>query len=235
MPVYIYIYILYVASTVFVVHGCPFLLQPTSLNTSEGSIVNFTTIACSGSVYWTVNNLVYIPTYQSVNVSNYQTTLTNGSIRSDLVITSSPKYNNTEITATVYTPQPTLSNEVILKVQGKKIHMSTILLRYKYIGLLKSVKNLIFNISSKWLSWLPPTTLDGVDILHYIVSVIDTKLNVVNYTTNSTSTNISLNHLNFISCQRYELIVVPVNIVGEGEETSQQYYHIGGKLFSLVY
>ena len=94
---------------------------------------------------------------------------------------------------------------------------------------------LYFNISTKWLSWLPPPTLDGVDILNYIVSVIDTKLNVVNYTTNSTSTNISLSHINFISCQRYELIVVPVNIVGEGVGTSQQYYHIGCKIFTLEY
>ena len=85
------------------------------------------------------------------------------------------------------------------------------------------------------MNWLPPITLDGVDILHYIVSVIDTKLNVVNYITNSTTTNISLSHINFISCQRYELIVVSVNIVGEGERTSQQYYHIGGKMYSLEY
>ena len=92
---------------------------------------------------------------------------------------------------------------------------------------------LYFNSFTKWLNWLSPTTLDGVDILHYIVSVIDTKLNVVNYTTNSTTTNISLSHINFISCQRYELIVVPVNIVGKGEGTSQQYYHIGGKIFTL--
>ena len=94
---------------------------------------------------------------------------------------------------------------------------------------------LYFDSSTKLLSWLPPITLDGVDILHYIVSVIDTKLNVVNYTTNSITTNISLSHINFISCQRYELIVVPVNIVGKGEETSQQYHYIGGKMYSLVY
>ena len=116
--------ILYIASSLSIcVHGCPFLLQPTSLNTSEGSIVNFTAIVCSGSVYWTINNFVYIPDYQSVNISVYQSTLTNGSIRSDLVITSLPKYNNAEIIATVYTPQPVLSNEVILKVQGMEIHI----------------------------------------------------------------------------------------------------------------
>ena len=106
------------------VHCCPFLLQPTSLNTSEGSIVNFTTIVCSGSVYWAINaidNNIYIPGYQSVNISVYQTTLTNGSIRSDLVITASPKYNNAEITATVYTPQLTTSNKVFFKIQGNNI------------------------------------------------------------------------------------------------------------------
>ena len=61
---------------------------------------------------------MYIPDYQFDNVSVYQTKLKNGSIRSDLVITSLPKYNNAEIIATVYTPQPVLSSEVILKVQG---------------------------------------------------------------------------------------------------------------------
>ena len=100
---------------------CPFLLQPTSLNTSEGSIVNFTTIVCSGSVYWVVDDNPYIPGYQSVNISVYQTTLTNGSIRSDLVITSLPKYNNVGIRATVYNPQPTSSNKVFLKIQGNNI------------------------------------------------------------------------------------------------------------------
>ena len=105
----------------YVVHGCPFLIQPKSLNTSEGSIVNFTTIICSGSVYWVVDDIPHIPDYQSVNLSIYQTTIANGSIRSDLVITSSPKYNNVGITATVYTPQLTTSNKVFLKIQGNNI------------------------------------------------------------------------------------------------------------------
>ena len=86
--------------------------------------MNFTTIVCSGSVYWAINaidNSIYIPGYQSVNVSTYQTTLTNGSIRSDLVITSSPKYNNAKITASVYTPQLTTSNIVFFKIQGNNI------------------------------------------------------------------------------------------------------------------
>ena len=97
------------------------------------------------------------------------------------------------------------------------------------------MNSLQFNTLTKWLSWLSPTTLDGVDVLYYIVSVIDTKLNIINYTANSTTTNISLSHINFVSCQRYELIVVPVNIVGEGQNSSQEYYHIGGKMFSLEY
>ena len=94
------------------------------------------------------------------------------------------------------------------------------------------MNSLQFNTLTKWLSWLSPTTLDG-DVLYYILSVIVTKLNIINYTANSTTTNISLSHINFVSCQRYELIVVPVNIVGEGQNSSQEYYHIGGKMFSL--
>ena len=124
---YIAIYLLYlynytlIGSLSICVYGCPFLLQPTSLNTSEGSIVNFTTIVCSGSVYWVVDDIPYIPDYQSINISVYQTTLANGSIRSDLVITLSPKYNNVGIRATVYTPQLTSSNKVFLKIQGNYI------------------------------------------------------------------------------------------------------------------
>ena len=72
-------------------------------------------------MYWAINYVPYIPGYQSVNISVYQITLTNGSIRSDLVITSSPKYNNAEITATVYIPQLTTSNKVFLKIQGNNI------------------------------------------------------------------------------------------------------------------
>ena len=72
-------------------------------------------------MYWTINAIPYIPGYQSVGISVYQTTLTNSSIRSDLVITSSAKYNNAEITATVYIPQLTASNKVFLKIQGNNI------------------------------------------------------------------------------------------------------------------
>ena len=115
------VFILYIASLSICVNGCPFLLQPISLNTSEGTTVNFTAIVCGGSVYWAVNNVPHIPSYHSVEISVYQTTLRNDSIRSDLVITSSPKYNNAEITATVYIPQLTTSNKVFLKIQGNNI------------------------------------------------------------------------------------------------------------------
>ena len=72
-------------------------------------------------MYWAINDVPYIPGYQSVNISVYQTTLINGSIRSDLVITSSPKYNNAEISATVYIPQLTTSNKIFFKIQGNNI------------------------------------------------------------------------------------------------------------------
>ena len=48
----------------------------------------------------------------------YETTLTNGSVRSDLAIIASSKYNNTEISSAVYVPQLTVSNTAILQVQG---------------------------------------------------------------------------------------------------------------------
>ena len=114
---------LYIASTFSFVHGCPFLLQPTSLNTSERSIVNFTTIVCdtSISVFWTVNNLVYVQGYPSDSISVHQTTLLNGSIQSDLIVTALAEYDNAVISSTVIASQSMLSNVVYLKVQGINI------------------------------------------------------------------------------------------------------------------
>ena len=111
---------LYIVSVLSVVHGCPFLLQPSSLNTSEGSIVNFTTIVCdtSISVFWTVNNLVYVQGYPSESISVHQSTLLNGSIQSDLIVIALLEYDNTVISSTVIGPQSMLSNVVYLKVQG---------------------------------------------------------------------------------------------------------------------
>ena len=114
---------LYIACGLSFVHGCPFLLQPTSINTSEGSIVNFTTIVCntSISVFWTINSLVYVQGYPSESISVHQTTLLNGSIQSDLIVTALTKYDNAVISSTVIAPQSMLSNVVYLKVQGINI------------------------------------------------------------------------------------------------------------------
>ena len=77
-------------------------------------------------MYWAVNNTPYYPGYQSDDLYVYQTTLTNGSIRSDLVITSLPKYNNAKIKATVYTQhQINSSKDIFLKIQGMNYNVTS--------------------------------------------------------------------------------------------------------------
>ena len=61
---------------------------------------------------------MYIPDYKSDEISVYETTLTNGSVRSDLAIIASSKYNNAEISSTVYTPELIVSSISLLQVQG---------------------------------------------------------------------------------------------------------------------
>jgi hypothetical protein len=51
------------ASSLLAVDGCPFLVQPTSKNISQGSTATFTVTTCGESVLWARNQFVYSPGY----------------------------------------------------------------------------------------------------------------------------------------------------------------------------
>ena len=64
---------------------------------------------------------MYVQGYPSESISVYQTTLLNGSIQSDLIVTALPEYDDALISSTVTGSQSMLSNVVYLKVQGINI------------------------------------------------------------------------------------------------------------------
>ena len=103
-----------------IVHGCPFLVQPSSLNVSQGTPAQFTVVACGTSVIWAVNNFVYPAGYKFSGVSVVQETLNSTTVHSKLTLpTNSFKYENAMVTATVFVPQAIRSNNVLLRIQGK--------------------------------------------------------------------------------------------------------------------
>ena len=64
-----------------IVHGCPFLVQPSSLNVSQGTPAQFTVVACGATVIWSVDNLLYAAGYNSSGVSVVQETLNSTSLQ----------------------------------------------------------------------------------------------------------------------------------------------------------
>ena len=103
-----------------IVHGCPFLVQPSSLNVSQGTPAQFTVVACGTSVIWAVNNCIYPAGYNFTGVSVVQETLNSSTVHSKLTLpTNSSKYDNAMVAATVYAPQAICSNNALLRIQGK--------------------------------------------------------------------------------------------------------------------
>ena len=103
-----------------IVHGCPFLVQPSSLNVSQGTSAQFTVVTCGTTVIWSVDNLLYAAGYNSSGVSVVQETLNSTTVHSKLTLpTNSFKYDNAMVTATVFAPQAIRSNNVLLRIQGK--------------------------------------------------------------------------------------------------------------------
>ena len=99
---------------------CPYPLQPSSLNISQGSPARFTVEACGTSVIWAVNNFVYPAGYNFSGVTVVQETLNSTTVRSNLTLstTNSTKYDNAMIAATVYTPEAKRSDNALLRIQG---------------------------------------------------------------------------------------------------------------------
>ena len=104
-----------------IVYGCPYLVQPSSLNVSQGTPAQFTVVVCGTSVIWAVNNFVYPAGYNFSGVSVVQETLNSTKVHSKLTLATynSSKYDNAMVTATVYAPQAIRSDTALLRIQGK--------------------------------------------------------------------------------------------------------------------
>jgi hypothetical protein len=117
-------------SSILAVDGCPFLVQPTSKNISQGSTASFTVTTCNNrSAWWFIDHHngggIYPPGYDQSGISVEEVTLADGSRRSTIAITTSDtrRYNGATITATVYTPVGMPSHNAVLKIQGEpRIH-----------------------------------------------------------------------------------------------------------------
>ena len=97
------------------------LVQPSSLNVSQGTPAQFTVVACGATVIWSVDNLLYANGYNSSGVSVVQETLNSTTVHSKLTLTTnnSSKYNNAMVAATVCAPQAIRSDNTLLGIQGK--------------------------------------------------------------------------------------------------------------------
>ena len=99
---------------------CPYLLQPSSLNVSQGTPAQFTVEACGTSVIWAADNFVYPAGYNFNGVTVVQETLNSTTVRSTLTLstTDSTKYDDAMIAATVYAPEAIRSDNALLRIQG---------------------------------------------------------------------------------------------------------------------
>jgi hypothetical protein len=108
------------ASSLLAVDGCPFLVQPTSKNISQGSTATFTVTTCGESVLWARNQFVYSPGYDQSGISVKETRLADGNLTSAFTITTSGdmSFNKAEIRATIRATG-VASDNVILQIQGR--------------------------------------------------------------------------------------------------------------------
>lgn len=105
------------------VRCCPYVVEPSSLNVSQGTPAQFSVVVCGSSatlVVWAVDNVVYVNGYNFNGTSVVQEALSGNRVRSNLTIaTNSTELDNTlGITSTVYAPQAVPSGTVILRIQG---------------------------------------------------------------------------------------------------------------------
>ena len=93
-----------------------------------------------------------------------------------------------------------------------------------HAGLLESVSNLTVtpvNSTTVLISWSPPFTLDGVPILGYNVTITNTtsgENETMSVEGDTTILYYSIDHLKSI----FTITVVPINVVGEGDDASIQ-------------
>ena len=80
----------------------------------------------------------------------------------------------------------------------------------------------IFRNFSMQVSWEPPTTLEGVPIIGYNVTVHDAAAThlVIYSNTMLTATSFQVSGAELQACHNYTTTVVANNVVGQGNETS---------------
>ncbi|XP_019858222.1 PREDICTED: uncharacterized protein LOC109586471 [Amphimedon queenslandica] len=188
---------------------CPYIVQPSSLNVSQGTTAQFSVVVCRNPlpiITWTVDNFrVFNGNNIIRGVSVSQQILNGNSIRSTLFVSTNSR-NFAMITSTVFAPQSFISDPVRLRVQG----------------LLNAVNNLNYDRINQQLSWRPPFTLSGVPILHYRININSDTNIFPAIITNSTTL-----YLNGTACGNYTATIRAVNAVGEGQAASLEYTHIG--------
>ena len=111
-------------SLLSLVHCCPFIVEPSSLNVSQGTPAQFSVVVCGSSttVVWAVHNVVYVNGYSFNGISVVQETLDGNRARSNLTLaTNSTELDNALIASTVYAPQAVPSDTVILRIQGRSV------------------------------------------------------------------------------------------------------------------
>ena len=221
------------------IHCCPYIVGPSSLNVSQGTTARFSVIVCRNLVapivIWTVNNFKYINGNNFNGVSVVQQNLNGNRARSNLFLsTNSRHFDRAFITSTV---SAVTSDTVFLRIQGVLCRINYCRIIYPFLllsmsyncllfsGLLNVVNDLNYDRTNQQLSWTPPFTLSGVPISHYRISINSDSNNNNSpvFITNSTTL-----YLNGTPCQNYSAIIRAVNAVGEGQAASLKYTHAGG-------
>ena len=110
-------------SLLSLVHCCPYIVEPSSLNVSQGTPAQFSVVICGSSttlVVWAVDNAVYVNGFSINGISVVQQALNGNRVSSNLTLTThSTELDNALIASTVYAPQAVPSDTVILRIQGR--------------------------------------------------------------------------------------------------------------------
>ena len=115
-------------SLLSLVHCCPYVVEPSSLNVSQGTPAQFSVVVCGSSttlVVWAVDNVVYVNGYNFNGISVVQESLDGNRVRSNITLaTNSTELDNALVASTVYAPQAVPSDTVILRIQGMLVGLT---------------------------------------------------------------------------------------------------------------
>ena len=201
-----------------------YISQPVSLNTSLNSTVTFTCEATGVSVilFYVDGTAAFEQTIINRGFTELGQVTINGTIkRRQLSVHAREINNNTNIYCTANGER---SDNATLIIQGRLI--SLVVSSFISLGLLASVVDLDYtfiNGSSVLLTWTAPYTLDNIPITgYYIVN------GLVNTTTATNYTNITISATNPDPCILNNVSVSPINDVGIGSSNNISFYYETG-------